>query len=56
MFCPRLSENFSFSFYLFKKGKKEKKEKSLHKYCPAATRPAFSPKFILEVKVQNSIF
>ena len=30
--------------------------KSLHKYCPATTGTAFSPKFILDAKGQNSAF
>ena len=32
------------------------KVKSLYKYCAAATGTAFSPKFILDAKVQNSVF
>ena len=32
------------------------KIKSLRKYCPAATGTAFSPKFILDAEVQNSVF
>ena len=32
-----------------------KKVKSLQKYCPAATGIEFSPKFILDAKVQNSV-
>ena len=33
-----------------------KKVQSLHTYCPAAIRTAFSPKFVLDVKVKNSVF
>ena len=33
-----------------------RKIKYLHKYCPAATGTGFSPKFILDVEVQNSGF
>ena len=32
------------------------KVKSLHKYCPGATRTGFSPKFIVDAKVKNSVF
>ena len=32
------------------------KVKSLYKYCAAATGTAFSPKSILDAKVQNSVF
>ena len=34
----------------------QKKVKPLHKYCPAAAGTAFSRKFILDAKVQDSIF
>ena len=32
------------------------KVKSFLKYCPAVTGAAYSPKFILDAKVQNSVF
>ena len=32
------------------------KVKSLYKYCAAASGTALSPKFILDAKVQNSVF
>ena len=30
------------------------KVKTLDNYCPAATGTAFSPKFVIDAKVQNS--
>ena len=34
----------------------QKKVKRLHKYCPTAIGTAFSSKFALDAKVQNSAF
>ena len=33
-----------------------KKEKYFHKYWPDATGKGFSPKFILDARVQDSVF
>ena len=63
MSCPRLSENLSFSLYLFKNARKPPKMisfwqnnvKHLHKYFPVATGTMFSPKLILETKLKSSI-
>ena len=61
MFCPRLSENFPFSFYFFKNASSKndqflakKCKKPLRKYYPAAIGTTFSPKFVLDTQVQNS--
>ena len=59
LFCPRLSDNFPFSVYLFKKcietlkmiNFQQEKGECFHKYFPAATGTAFSHKFILDAKV-----
>ena len=62
MVCPWLPENFLLSLYFFKNTWKlqklslAKKKKPLHKYYPGALRTAFSIKFLLDAKVQNSDF
>ena len=57
MFCPRLSENFPFSFYFLKNVSKLQKlsvfrGKIHHNYCPATTGREFSPKFVFDTKMQ----
>ena len=63
MFWPRLFEDFLFSAYFLKNALnpkmisfQQKKVKLIHKYCTSANGTAFSPKFILDIKVQNSAF
>ena len=63
MFCPRLSKNFPFSFYLFQNAWKlqnwsvfRKIIKRIYKNDLVATKMAFSTKFALAAKEQNNGF
>ena len=56
MFCPRLSEFSPFIETQKMISFQQEKVKFLHKYCPAATGTAFSPKFILDATVQKQCF